>query len=1352
MSDSSSNASKTTLALTMIVKNETKVLPRLFDSCYKYLDYYCIHDTGSTDGTPEFIKKYFDEKGIPGEIHHTPWTDFGFNRSRAVESVRGKADYTLLFDADFILNVKDENFKEQMGQKNADGYLLKYEGGLDYRQNLLVRTKLNWFYKGVTHEFIHSTEAKRVIPFDGITVIHKADGGCRDDKFERDIALLEKGVKEEPNNGRYYFYLGQSYKDMGIICKNKYEYSKRLVAEIKKKLEVPEPSDELKAQLPNLKEQMEKAEKDIEEFKVKYMENFEKCLPAYQRRVDMGGWGEEVYYARLQQGLAKMRMEKTFYDFMPNLLSAYMGRPQRLEALFYLVRHCRLNNMHKLGYAYARMAIDAEYPKDLLFIDKGIHLWGFWDELALLAHHNNDFEVALRIGERLLREKHYPDREKPRLTRNMAFFKKKLEEQMLAQGKTLSSSSVMDKNILAGKSELVVDSSGKSSVQKSSSTHSGEFIRIDPENKNNRLAVIITNYNMVERADALAQYIKDNVKYPTDVILVDNGSDQTQISKYTSLALGSNVQTTHGWLMGLKYADSLEVFENFKYFAYSFVITSTEIVLNQGDILTKLMRPLVRDDTVVAVHPALTTDSTSWWKHLMTRGTSGFRLTNMIDNIFSIYRADWYNKQGRFDESLTYAWGIDMEFSYYARRDNMKILVADDILVKKVTNIGYQMNRMNMSGEDRFKNARAQIQEYFTKKYGDNYNNIVGGAHRIQEFTPYEKNSYIEKMRETFGSREGGHRLLIEYLDEHHQEYKSKFGSQNPGLLEIGCTREEWSHLNSTYKLEMVAQELGMRFTTIDMDQDAINRVKQKMISPQSSAIAGSAESVIPQLNEKYHFVYLDGYDITLSETHHNEVRKDQYRKYLKKEMSNDQCYQMHLTTVKYLDDKLCAGGLLCFNDIISLKDYSYKGKLAIPYLLRTGRYRIVKHEYNALLLEKTANSDDENTKTVREQTWRKVSNPKDRFIVTLLGYTREQPKHTNWYPWNRFLDVYQKMGYRSEWTELSKLMNRGAETDPQPRIFICWNEPTCVELVRSRILHKDDVIIQKLTSLGKGSGGVNWGNNPKEFFSKWHWPIYQTVEYLLDEGFNIYAFGCHSHSEDFPEKRRIVEKLEKMNRLFWINWGSTMFDYDEVKNCQPVTDNFQYDMAYVGSKWGQAGRGNVDQWNSFIEPVVKMYPDKKYAFYGGGFPEGPIPDVQAKEILRRSKICPILHAPSWVAEKGVQDRFYSVFTAGRFGVCDNEGVYDFFNQDEVVVELNPEKYREKTVYFMENTKEQTPYIEKVQDKIRSKYNLYTQWDEILTQIIQEQQEYQPDSYELLSNVNRLSEKLKFEPFYENTL
>ena len=61
-----------TLCLVMIVKNESKVIKRCFDSIVEHLDYWVIHDTGSTDDTPQIIESYMKEHNVKGELHHTP--------------------------------------------------------------------------------------------------------------------------------------------------------------------------------------------------------------------------------------------------------------------------------------------------------------------------------------------------------------------------------------------------------------------------------------------------------------------------------------------------------------------------------------------------------------------------------------------------------------------------------------------------------------------------------------------------------------------------------------------------------------------------------------------------------------------------------------------------------------------------------------------------------------------------------------------------------------------------------------------------------------------------------------------------------------------------------------------------------------------------------------------------------------------------------------------------------------------------------------------------------------------------------------------------------------------------------
>lgn len=529
----------------------------------------------------------------------------------------------------------------------------------------------------------------------------------------------------------------------------------------------------------------------------------------------------------------------------------------------------------------------------------------------------------------------------------------------------------------------------------------------------------------------------------------------------------------------------------------------------------------------------------------------------------------------------------------------------------------------------------------------------------------------------------------------------------NKIMVEIGCVRSE-KEQNSTLHLANFCNENKIHFITVDVDPDNINIAKKILttINPNFEAIVSRGEDFLQEFankNIEIDFLYLDGFDFY--HQYHTVERKNKYKKYLNLEISNENCWIMHLECVKAC--KMAKNGIICINNVYN--EYSEKGKLAIPYLL-DNNYHINSLQYECAILSKN------NINNI------KINNLPDltKYTIILLGYKNIYnggSRHTNWYPWNRFQEVFETLNYEIKWFSLNDFLKWNDKSTR--RIFICWNDPTSVELINTGSITKYDIILQKLTSLGKGMDNINWGDDPKTYFKNWKWPLYKTVEHLFDLGFNIYGFGCKTITKPFQEKYRICEKLKE--RIFWITWGSTVYNQQEIKNCKPIIDNFKYDIGYVGSKWGSIGRGNIDQWNNFIEPLLQ---NKSVSLWGSGL-QGQISDENTKVILKESKLCPIIHAPSWIAECGIQDRFYTVFTSGRFGVVDNEGIYDLFNTDDVVCELTPEKYIEKSLYYMNNPKEQFPYIEKVQNKIKEKYNFYDMWKNIIESI--KQKEYNID-------------------------
>jgi len=51
--------------VSMIMKNEHHVILRCLESILPIIDYWCIVDTGSTDGSQQIVKDFFKEKNIP---------------------------------------------------------------------------------------------------------------------------------------------------------------------------------------------------------------------------------------------------------------------------------------------------------------------------------------------------------------------------------------------------------------------------------------------------------------------------------------------------------------------------------------------------------------------------------------------------------------------------------------------------------------------------------------------------------------------------------------------------------------------------------------------------------------------------------------------------------------------------------------------------------------------------------------------------------------------------------------------------------------------------------------------------------------------------------------------------------------------------------------------------------------------------------------------------------------------------------------------------------------------------------------------------------------------------------------
>ena len=173
-----------TLCLNMIVKDEVAILDRCLASLAQHISCWVIGDTGSTDGTPDLIERFFEARGIPGELHRFPFETFEQARNEALARARASRlafDYVLFADADVELVVHDPTCLRRL---TAAAYRVRQHAGISYLNTRLLRRDVPALYKGVTHEYL-DVPIEQSDTLSGVGFIDHANGSNRADKFDR---------------------------------------------------------------------------------------------------------------------------------------------------------------------------------------------------------------------------------------------------------------------------------------------------------------------------------------------------------------------------------------------------------------------------------------------------------------------------------------------------------------------------------------------------------------------------------------------------------------------------------------------------------------------------------------------------------------------------------------------------------------------------------------------------------------------------------------------------------------------------------------------------------------------------------------------------------------------------------------------------------------------------------------------------------------------------------------------------------------------------------------------------------------------------------------------------------------
>ena len=371
------------LGLSMIVKDEAHCIERCLESIYKYIDYWVICDTGSTDKTKEVIQNFFDKKKIPGEIVDIPWEGFGKSRTKALSLAKEKMKYAWMIDAD------DSVVGNPILPKNmtVDAYTLQIKrGDFTWYRNHIFNLDSNWWYEGVLHEYATCEKGQEMVQVKLQGKYHieaRTEGGRNIDvtpqeKYLKDAEVLldaltnEKSPYYEPENSRYLFYLAQSYFDAG-----EWELSKEW----------------------------------------------------YLKRASAGGWEEEVFYSMFRVGILNCILERPWQEIQEAFLQAWSYRPCRAEPLFHLARLYRQNGNPRLAYLFAKQGLNFPFPEhDILFLAHDVWDWQLVDEIAATAFYVQNYEEGIAACNMLLKNPNFPKEHHARTRENIGHYMKAIAQ------------------------------------------------------------------------------------------------------------------------------------------------------------------------------------------------------------------------------------------------------------------------------------------------------------------------------------------------------------------------------------------------------------------------------------------------------------------------------------------------------------------------------------------------------------------------------------------------------------------------------------------------------------------------------------------------------------------------------------------------------------------------------------------------------------------------------------------------------------------------------------------------------------------------------------------------------------
>ena len=199
---------------TLLCRNNEQVVGDAVRSVIEYVDKLIMIDTGSTDRSREIVSEI---AGPKLQVCIFPWrNDFALARNFALKiATETNARWAMTIDSDERLDFGSISGSRELlnrleSSKIAQAWMVVSRSG-NYEKERFIRLPTGLCWKGRTHEALCGANANGRPRLDGVRFREqpKSEEAFRF-KLDRDLQILRDDLKDNPDNGRNWYYLGQT--------------------------------------------------------------------------------------------------------------------------------------------------------------------------------------------------------------------------------------------------------------------------------------------------------------------------------------------------------------------------------------------------------------------------------------------------------------------------------------------------------------------------------------------------------------------------------------------------------------------------------------------------------------------------------------------------------------------------------------------------------------------------------------------------------------------------------------------------------------------------------------------------------------------------------------------------------------------------------------------------------------------------------------------------------------------------------------------------------------------------------------------------------------------------------------